>query len=210
MKKLSHLLLYTGLLLTCMLFSPSHSANGNTPNFFKSGFIFINKTSAPIKVSLNVGHVGMLLEEKTIAPAGNVQFNTGAVWYTIGVDMIVNSKSPYEQPQFLYVGKKAFENLGYFGDYFADKILVGNYLNYQTAVHIPDPLELYKKLRNATYAELWGQYAGTGKELPTYEITEGLYYNADAYAQLVSQKLKIRKTNTVGNGMMKGSKTQNF
>jgi len=207
MKKLSHLLLYTGLLLTCMLFSPSHSANGNTPNFFKSGFIFINKTSAPIKVRLNVG---VTEAERTIAPGGNIQINTGAVWFTIWVDMLVNSKSPNEQPQFLYVGKKAFENLGYFGDYFADKILVGNYLNYQTAVHIPDPLELYKKLRNATYAELNGQYAGTGKELPTYEITEGLYYNADAYAQLVSQKLKIRKTNTVGNSMMKGSKTQNF
>jgi hypothetical protein len=190
-----------------MLFSPSHSANGNTPNFFKSGFIFINKTSAPIKVRLNVG---VTEAERTIAPGGNIQINTGAVWFTIWVDMLVNSKSPNEQPQFLYVGKKAFENLGYFGDYFADKILVGNYLNYQTAVHIPDPLELYKKLRNATYAELNGQYAGTGKELPTYEITEGLYYNADAYAQLVSQKLKIRKTNTVGNSMMKGSKTQNF
>jgi len=194
-------------------------ANGNQIGNVKPGFKVTNNSGTKIHVRINqTGFLPTDLftqeREMIIQPGGTQEVQTSATWFRIRIYMLVNDLVMSREMNETYIiqkGKNEFAGVGYFGDYFADKMLVGNRPNYQTAVHIPDIAELNKKIVDSFFGVLEGQYAGSLiglTEKPAYEITEGLYY--DGVQQLVSRKLKIRKTNTVGNGMMKGSKTQNF
>jgi len=195
-------------------------ANGNQIGNVKPGFKITNNAGTKIHVIIDqlggVQFVDPFTQQRsmTIQPGGTQEVQTSATWFRIRIYMLVNDLVRKRSDDDIYPfqkGKNEFVGVGYFGDYFADKMLVGNRPNYQTAVHIPDIGEFNKKILDSWFTDLEGQYAGglIGlTEKPAYEITEGLYY--DGVQQLVSRKLKIRKTNTVGNGMMKGSKTQNF
>ena len=177
----------------------------------KPGFKFTNKTRTKLYIELRTF---LSTKKMMIYPGDTGEIETVSGWFAIEMWLALNDKVT-DEPNlgYQFTGKNTFAGVGYFGDYFADKMLVGDCLNYQTAVHIPELRELQSKLKDSWNIYFGSHYSGglIGlTEKPSYEIIEGLYFNANAHAQLVTRKLKIRKTNTVGNEMMKESKTKNI
>jgi hypothetical protein len=196
----------------------------------KPGFVVWNRTNVPVYVSLKVG---VSYYKSMIAPGRKYECSTGSFWFRMKAEVCLDGKCKNVKA-FDEVLDLAFMGFLY-QDEGDDRIKLGFNnalagLGINNIVTNP-PLKFGKnpttgvvfnkenvgkcedEVRNSGSAVTFldGQYSGAqdifskASEKPTYEITEGIYYD-ETQNLVFTRKLCLKKINTVGNNMMLGSK----
>jgi hypothetical protein len=200
----------------------------------KPGFVVWNKTKVPVEVSLIVGprwyHSMVLPGKKFESTTGSFWFRINAEVCLDGKPKDDNTWAKIFTPfaalvhLIAVIEKKTYANISFEGDnpweglgmkeILLDPILkVGNDTTSAIEVNKKNLRSCETEILNSGSAVTFldSQYSGANEvfskqsEKPTYEITEGIYYDK-AQNLIVTRKLCLTKINTVGNNMMAGTK----